>query len=733
MTRRSDVSSSTSNRFVVQPGTMRQRTAPSGTVLGLGILLLALVATGSVARAQQADPPELAQARQLFDALDYEQAIPLLDRAVAVLELQAARDPSARPSLVSAYGMRARARFGIGNRDGAVADFRSALANDPGFSLGEGVSPRIVALLDEVKASTIGTLDLLTDPGDVSVLVDGAPAKSTAGKVALASGAHTVKVTRPGYRPAEQPVVVSAGQSVPLRLTLARVSTVLTIISSPPDVQVIVNGAPKGKTVAGPLDPSLAGLPAQLGVPPDQVSQPLTIADLGTGTLDIELRRPCYASESRQLPVAGLSDVMLDPVKLKPAMGTLSIDSEPAGATVWLDGEEKGTAPVTLNTVCAGAHTVEFRSVAGRGVERVTIESGGQVTVSGRMRAAFALLPGPAQGGGPDARLAVERAFAPSVNVLLYAPAPEVSRTAVEHDSVNDEWFGLMPGQSGLPPGDRRTRLQHLADAFDAQGIAWVRQTVPGGSEVQVALEVPGGATPDVMTVILDQPDSLRQALSRLNAPVVLSKTTLGVATVDVLDVKGAVILDVEVGKPGAVAGLKAGEIIESLDGQTVTSVTDFENRLGGHQPTERVTLGVRAVGGANRSVTAGLQVVPALVAGTDRFTPANAMVAMLRSRLASTTDQNDLAVVQLNLGAALLRAGDPAGAKDVLDKTSLPAGSGVSNGTVAFLRGAAAEQAGDKVAAIQAYTAASQAEGRLPADGPLVKALAARALERLK
>jgi hypothetical protein len=33
----------------------------------------------------------------------------------------------------------------------------------------------------------------------------------------------------------------------------------------------------------------------------------------------------------------------------------------------------------------------------------------------------------------------------------------------------------------------------------------------------------------------------------------------------------------------------------------------------------------------------------------------------------------------------------------------------------------------------VQAYTAASQADGRLPADGPLVKALAARALERLK
>jgi hypothetical protein len=716
MTRRWDVFS-----FINRPG------------VGLAVcLLLSGAGLAPAARAQQAEPPELAQARQMFDALDYEQALPLLDRAVTVLETQAARDPSSRKLLVSAYQMRARARFGTGNRDGVIADFRSALAINPGFSLGEGVSPRIVALLDEVKAMTIGTLELATDPGDVTVLVDGAPAASVAGKVALAAGAHTIKITRPGYRPAEQPVVVTAGQSVPLRLTLERVSTVLMVISSPPDVEVLVNGAPKGKTQGGPLAPSMKGLPAQLGVPADQVSQPLAVGDLGTGTLDIELRRPCYASEHRQIPVAGLSDVMLDPIVLKPAMGSLSIDSEPAGATVWIDGEEKGTAPVTISSVCAGPHTVEFRSVAGRDVERVTVETGGQVTVNGRMRAAFALLAAPSS-GSPEVRLAVERAFANSRNVLLYAPAAAAAAAALEKDPVNDEWFGLAPNQTTLPAGDRRGRLQRLADAFDAQGIVWVHPTIPGGSEVALALEVPGGAAPDTLTVVLDQPDSVRQVMSRLDAQLVLTHATLGVTTVDVLDVKGAVILDVEAGKPGAVAGLKAGEIVESLDGQTVTSVSDFENRLGSHQATERVTLGIRAQGGATRSVTAGLQVVPVLVAGTDRFLPANAMVAMLRSKLASTTEPADQAIVQLNLGAALLRAGDASEAKDVLDKTSLPAGTGVSNGTVEFLRGEAAEQLGDKGAAIRAYTAASQAEGRLSADGPLVKALATRALERLK
>jgi hypothetical protein len=431
--------------------------------------------------------------------------------------------------------------------------------------------------------------------------------------------------------------------------------------------------------------------------------------------------------------VQGLSDVMLDPVKMKPAVGALSIDSDPAGATVLVDGEDKGTAPVTLSSVCAGSHTVEFRSVAGRDVQRVSLDTGGQVSVAGRLRAAFAILAAPQAANAQDQRLGVERAFAPARGLLLYAPAADVSRAAIEKEAVNDEWFGLLPGQMGLPAGDRRGKLQRLADAFDAQGIAWVRPTTPGSNEVTVALEVPGGASPDDLVVDLDRPDSVRQAVSRIDQPLTLSHATLGVATVDVLDVKGAVIVDVEAGKPGAAAGLKVGQVVESLDGQAVTSVTDFEARLGTHQATDRVTLSVRSPGGAPQTVTAGLQVVPVLVAGTDRFMPANAVVAILRSRLAGVTDPAALAATQLNLGAALLRAGDGAGAKEILDKTSLPAGSGVSAGTVAFLRGQASELAGDRAAAITAYTTASQADGRLPADGPLVKSLAARALERLK
>src|SRR6476659_6392287 len=78
MTKGSVVSSSTSSARVA-PGLLARRLVRLTAGLAVAWLL-----AGTMARAQQAaEPAELAQARQLFDALDYEQALPLLDRAVA--------------------------------------------------------------------------------------------------------------------------------------------------------------------------------------------------------------------------------------------------------------------------------------------------------------------------------------------------------------------------------------------------------------------------------------------------------------------------------------------------------------------------------------------------------------------------------------------------------------------------------------------------------------------------
>jgi hypothetical protein len=689
------------------------------------LLVLAAVCCWSPAFAQE--PAELVEGRRLFDALEYEQALPLLDRAVAMLEPQAFRDPASRAALVNAFELRARARFGMGNREGAVADFRALLGLEPGFTLAAEVSPRVVALLDEVRVATVGTIELSLDPGDAQLVVDGVPRSYGDGRLAVAAGAHTLRVSRTGFRSIDQPVTVMAGQSLPLRIALERTSSVVTLTTAPSGAEVFVNGVSKGRTETAAAAPTAAAMAAQLQVPQDQVAA-LVLTDLSTGSFDVEFRRDCYLTEKKRITIAELGDLAVEPVVLRPAVGSLVLDSEPSGAAVLIDGDARGQAPVTIDGVCAGTHVVEFRSSVGRAVERVALESGASLTVRGRVRPAFALLS--AESGDADPRIALERAFAPAEPVLLYAPAADVMSDLLRQSGATATWFGLGEGD---PPADLRDRARRLADALGAQGLAWVQPVAPGAREVRVALLTPGSTEPDEIRLMLDQPDSLKQALERLQAPMVLTRGSLGAAVIDVLDVKGAVVIDLDAGQAAAEAGLAAGDVIHQLDGQPIDSALDFESKLASLQPGQQISLGVRSRSGQSTAVPVLLRRVPAMVTTGDRALPANVTVAVLRALSATTTDPALQPIVKLNLAAALIRSGDGREAQALLKDVSLPPGPGVSAGAVQYLLGEAALAQGDQAGARQHWEAAAQAEGRLTSDGPSVKALATRALARLK
>ena len=366
------------------------------------------------------EPPDLVEGRRLFDALEYDQALPFLDRAISLLEPQASRDPGSRTALISAFEMRARARVGIGNREGAVADFRALLGLEPGFTLPEGVSPRVVAILDEVRIATIGAIELTLDPADAQLVVDGVPRVLGNGRLSVAAGAHTLRVSRTGFRAIDQPVTVLAGQNLPLRVALERTASVVTMITTPPGAEVFLNGVSKGRTDPAAVSAVAATVAAQLQLPVEQIAG-LVLTDLTTGTFDVEFRRDCYVTERRRISISELGDVSVEPVALKPSVGTLVLESEPAGAAVLIDGDARGEAPATIDGVCAGTHVIEFRSSAGRSVERVALEPGASLTIRGRVRPAFALLSGDA-GTGADPRLVVERAFGAADSVVLYAP-----------------------------------------------------------------------------------------------------------------------------------------------------------------------------------------------------------------------------------------------------------------------------------------------------------------------
>lgn len=704
------------------------RHLPRAAVAGALLALIARLAGVPAVAAQATEPPALAEARRLFDALDYEQAMPRLDQVIAQLAPAALQDPAQREWLVSAYEMRARSRFGVGDMDGTRADFRALLRVDPSFTLDASVSPRVVALLDEVRQATIGTLQLALEPADAALLVDGVPfAVTPGGQLALTAGAHMLRAMRPGYRVADLAVTVNPGETVPVTFSLERVTSVLSLVTSPPATRIAVNGQVRGETSAGVLPEAMAGVPGQLGVPPSEVSQPFVISDLGTGTYQLEFSRDCYETERRTLTVESLSDLTVDPVRLTRAVGTLEIDSVPAGADVRLDGAAKGTAPITLGDICAGSHTVELFGAEGRLVERVELDTGETVTVRGPLRPAFALLAPLAGDGSEDPRQVVAQALGEASQVLIWAPEAVAVAAALKEDPVDAQWFGLAEGEGAPPLTDRQLRLERLAGRFGAQGLIWVEPQAPGSRDMRLAIVAAGAGAPDLITLETDSPESIANALARLETPLALVRPSLGVLAVDVLDVEGAVVARVDAGSPAEAAGLAVGEIVQAVGDEPVGGAADLRRLVTAGTPGEPMSLRVAGPGASSRTVTATLSAAPALLTGTDRFLPANVAVAALRSRLAAGGD--DQAVIRLNLGAALLRAGDPTGAREVLEQTSLAPGPGVSQGAVQFLLGQAAQAAGDPAAARKAWEAAAQSDGRLTDDGPLIRSLAARAL----
>jgi S1-C subfamily serine protease len=73
----------------------------------------------------------------------------------------------------------------------------------------------------------------------------------------------------------------------------------------------------------------------------------------------------------------------------------------------------------------------------------------------------------------------------------------------------------------------------------------------------------------------------------------------------------GAIIQEVTANSPASKAGLKAGDRVTSVDGQTIQSYSEMVARIRAHQPGDKVTLNVTR-GGNETTITATLTQRPA-------------------------------------------------------------------------------------------------------------------------
>jgi len=90
-------------------------------------------------------------------------------------------------------------------------------------------------------------------------------------------------------------------------------------------------------------------------------STPSNIASLLPGHHTITISKPGYATETRAIDVTSGSKSVIS-VQLAPTTATVAANTDPAGATVWVDGRDTGrTTPVQISVDKPGNHTFVFK------------------------------------------------------------------------------------------------------------------------------------------------------------------------------------------------------------------------------------------------------------------------------------------------------------------------------------------------------------------------------------
>jgi len=737
---------------------------PPGALLLL-VLALALLATAgssdrpAVAQEEEDLTQDLRSMRETYDRA--RERIDELDFATAVKELQGIIEPrqNARQAdltveelkvLCAAYDMRARAWFNLGNAKAAESDFESLLRLDASYLIDRHtLSPKVVAVFDQVRKRLVGVLYLEVEPPAARVQVDGdqVSVRSAEG-IGLFAGTHQVRVEMEGYDPYTETVSAAGGSDLRRSVRLRPNRRTLEFITAPAGVAVTIDGASAGVS-AGPPTPDVEALAAQYRFDPKQASAPLAVPLVAPGEHKVTFERDCYTP--RSLTVKVEIDAELNrplryaPVVLEEARSELQITSVPSGADVLVDGAKQGTTPLSVDALCGGERDIAVVKVdIGRWSERIRVAMGQVNTLNVRLRPTLLYAGtfrldewGRAVWSDEDKTLldALGRGLK-TLNVVRMPQVQEEIRKAVIRWMISD------PREVGagtiLPP-------EILKDAAERTGADLVLAGVTLSNDPErawtLALYSPLHPSPDVVRLRTDSEDAVRALVERLDSAPPETETWWGMTVADsALGPSGPVVIRILPGSPAAKAGLRVGDRLQLVG---TTKIQGAREALAVMEKESARKGGVRvpvvlSVDGGDSVRTARLAPgeAPAVIPLTEAGRLYNRALAEFRLRARAATEETARGVAHLNLGIALMhfRAYDKA-LSEGLARADLPQGSGIAAGTVQYYRGLCALRRGDPEAARAAFQAASRAASSTleSADGPSASAAATRALQALQ
>lgn len=180
-----------------------------------------------------------------------------------------------------------------------------------------------------------GSLKVLSTPEGAHVSVDGVDGGATPVTIAAPSGVRRIQITTPGHKTWESSVVLKAGETL----------SVGPVTLGQPDAHLVLRSEPAGAdaTVAGT---HLGRTPVEIDLPSGIAHQVMVSAPGFKNWI-----QAVFAEPGRRLSVLA---------RLQPILARVSVQGEPAGAEVIVDGAPRGKSPRSLE-LSATEHRIEVR------------------------------------------------------------------------------------------------------------------------------------------------------------------------------------------------------------------------------------------------------------------------------------------------------------------------------------------------------------------------------------
>jgi hypothetical protein len=175
---------------------------------------------------------------------------------------------------------------------------------------------------------------ITSTPDRAQVFINGTPQGETPATVrGLAAGAYMVELRKEGYSRAYKSISLLDGQEMVLDLKLNEATGLLLVESNPSGAEILVDGISKGTT-------------------------PALLTDLPLGSYPIEFRaasqlpRTITAELVSRIPVRIFAELISNTARL-------TVNSDPEGAEVRIDGNLMGVTPLVIEQVQAGESEVK--------------------------------------------------------------------------------------------------------------------------------------------------------------------------------------------------------------------------------------------------------------------------------------------------------------------------------------------------------------------------------------